>query len=523
MNQQFLPISRTSSQRQEIVEAIANERAGLEALYLQFSQKRIRYSQLVTRLSPIHGIPDEILSRIFLDENFDISFYASQGDLLTIRLTCKRWNQVALDTPRLWSRITTHDTKADECPTRGYWSSEQLSTRLLRSKNVPIDIDLREDWGDPRTALLMAECHRCRSLDVDEITETDLVTHISSMLHRGSHPPDFPNLQQLERLNLRGHHEFGLIFAAADIPGFHAPALHTLQLSSASISIEDYACFVSATPCVTRLVLDRIQWEDVTGRPENVGHSMLRRLRYDSYVDDTGRGDEDIFTILRALLEASPTVSEVDLGVSFSTHQLICDTKRKDWIASQPPISSVQTVKYSITQIFDTDFEELPGPEGYNYVQINDPCRSQLFTWFPNVSSFGFSFPWMQDKHRRDLANTWVTLVRPRQLLKGLLSFESINAISLKNLSLDLLPLARLIKSTSKKNPKLMLDLESSCVHRGCVSYSCCLPDSPPAVIEGDHCPVDGHRFGSHWSEWVSFLHRKFPGDTDLKKILADA
>ncbi len=343
-----------SSRRHELVEALACKRAELRALYHQFHQKRISFIQIATRLAPIHRIPDEILSRIFEDETFDISFIAAQGDLLTLRLTCRRWNKVALDTPRIWTQITTHGIHDLECP---IWKPKLLTTWLRRSKSVPIDISCGSDiFNEAKGQAYTMKCigallplvtryHRWRSLHLDaayisffswfqsegyKIFEDKSGTLCGQPIADSVAPPI--NSKSLENIALEGHHAFS---ALPD--KFQASNLHTVHLSTYFLSVEKYSRFVASTPNVTKLTLEDIVWSQFEARvvPVGIGHSKLQHLEYietgkEVRLEDEEDDNTDYIFVLRALLEASATLMSVHLTLSYSTHGAICDINKKN-------------------------------------------------------------------------------------------------------------------------------------------------------------------------------------------------
>jgi len=90
---------------------------------------------------PIAILPDEILTAIFsmrmLDDKFELSPTSRRDGSRAMRIVsqvCRRWREVALATPTLWTNI-------DFDHTFGEWKTELLR----RTKNTPLDVDI---WFD---------------------------------------------------------------------------------------------------------------------------------------------------------------------------------------------------------------------------------------------------------------------------------------------------------------------------------------------------------------------------------------
>ncbi|KDQ16784.1 hypothetical protein BOTBODRAFT_144507 [Botryobasidium botryosum FD-172 SS1] len=81
-------------------------------------------------IRPIHRLPDEILSSIFLFSN--CSDYAQHvRDVLKLSSVCRHWREVALECPRLWTRL-------QPLP----WTERFFDLFLERSKQAPLDVEL---------------------------------------------------------------------------------------------------------------------------------------------------------------------------------------------------------------------------------------------------------------------------------------------------------------------------------------------------------------------------------------------
>ncbi|KAI0058531.1 hypothetical protein BV25DRAFT_1788805, partial [Artomyces pyxidatus] len=89
-------------------------------------------------LLPVHILPPEILARIFqfltiMDQPGDITRVktkrlVSLGWIASVTHVYRHWRQVALDTPRLWGRVSLR--------LGSRWSDEMIA----RSKSAPLTI-----------------------------------------------------------------------------------------------------------------------------------------------------------------------------------------------------------------------------------------------------------------------------------------------------------------------------------------------------------------------------------------------
>ncbi|KAJ3542575.1 hypothetical protein NMY22_g3458 [Coprinellus aureogranulatus] len=118
---------------------ISDLRDAISSIELQvaqlLSQKReleMRLEQEVRVESPVDRLPGELLSSIFVRSVGVGQEEENPVMLATIMLVCRQWNQVALNTPILWSKI---DISPHDPLTRA-------KRRLERSKSSPLDISI---------------------------------------------------------------------------------------------------------------------------------------------------------------------------------------------------------------------------------------------------------------------------------------------------------------------------------------------------------------------------------------------
>ncbi|KAF8871581.1 hypothetical protein BD779DRAFT_457942 [Infundibulicybe gibba] len=105
-------------------------------------------------LIPISRLPPEILSRIFVF-HAQIEPWKWLEAALTSTRVCRRWRQIGLDCPGLWSRI--------DCR-----SAAWMAVMMERSRSVPLSLVIieRDDIGPQRVTLIADNLHRFKSLDL---------------------------------------------------------------------------------------------------------------------------------------------------------------------------------------------------------------------------------------------------------------------------------------------------------------------------------------------------------------------
>ncbi|KZT11910.1 uncharacterized protein LAESUDRAFT_733836 [Laetiporus sulphureus 93-53] len=112
--------------------------------------------QAVRMQSPIHRLPEELLSAIFEIGVFDAEEEDS-ATLFSLMLVSRGWRDVALHTPGLWSRIAVGTRH----------SLDRARLRLERSKSVPlhvcIDFSPRMEYGSVTTESIVHAMDQLRS------------------------------------------------------------------------------------------------------------------------------------------------------------------------------------------------------------------------------------------------------------------------------------------------------------------------------------------------------------------------
>ncbi|RXW24402.1 hypothetical protein EST38_g1435 [Candolleomyces aberdarensis] len=131
------PMARSkSSTISHLRDAISSLEAQMAQLLAQKRELQTRLDQEVRVQSPVNRLPSELLSSIFVIGVLGPREEEDDPVMLgTVVLVCRQWNEVALNTPKLWSKINVnaHD------------SLSKAKRRLDRSKSSPLDIAI--DFG----------------------------------------------------------------------------------------------------------------------------------------------------------------------------------------------------------------------------------------------------------------------------------------------------------------------------------------------------------------------------------------
>ncbi|KAF8870549.1 hypothetical protein BD779DRAFT_1680983 [Infundibulicybe gibba] len=147
---------RCSSEEQALHDALhaLHEHYTCEEHAIESSIAAIHYHR--NALIPMARLPPEVLSRIFV-------FHAQLEwkwlrAVLTSTRVCKRWREIGLSCPALWSYIDYEDCR----------SVEWMATMIQRSCSVPLSLIINDRAKvDPRkTALVTNNLHRFKSLEL---------------------------------------------------------------------------------------------------------------------------------------------------------------------------------------------------------------------------------------------------------------------------------------------------------------------------------------------------------------------
>ncbi|PBK61930.1 hypothetical protein ARMSODRAFT_618773 [Armillaria solidipes] len=207
--------------------------------------ERIRISQAISErkrlLSPIRQLPAEILSHIFL-QTIEFPIEATQTDAASedmwwkfrsahsapwsIALVSRRWRQVALDFPQLWSHVNILIT--DKIFTEGtYRFAQRIGEHMLRSEKHKLSICIANDPDSstfeelplPLATIVCSIANRIRDLHL--FLPSSIFANLPS-LHL--------SLPQLERLSLLCT-DGEAILTYTDLKIFDfSPKLHSMQV-----------------------------------------------------------------------------------------------------------------------------------------------------------------------------------------------------------------------------------------------------------------------------------------------------
>jgi hypothetical protein len=143
--------------------------AKIDELLLRRRCLRIYRHLLSTLLSPVRFLPPELLGEIFrycLPQDYDES--GARKAVMLPSHVCKRWRDVALSTPALWTNIVLHVTdKTLESQTA------LVTDWVSRSGNLPLSFTLQgQENVLPIMAVLFQHCARWQHINLSVSLET---------------------------------------------------------------------------------------------------------------------------------------------------------------------------------------------------------------------------------------------------------------------------------------------------------------------------------------------------------------
>ncbi|TBU44435.1 hypothetical protein BD309DRAFT_919919 [Dichomitus squalens] len=284
----------------------------LENLYNLAENSSIALRELVNGYRPINRLPQELLAAIFSLvprthpfardglPTFSSNKMLQVSDLLPIVATCRRWREVALATPSLWSMIM--DDSNQQAPIYTHY--------LHRCTRGPLRF-LLGPRASPRTILLLSEQgHRVQEVIVQLVSFSTFTTIVSTPLPDLRHctirnclygvrtAPVFPSgCPSLKTLSLQ---------AVDFVPSSGFPSLTHLIISSRPTTNPTFnMChlftFLSECPSLTTLYLDGLEHADMSleGWQGSVTLQNLQRLvlltRYPHEYPGSATGDLDVY------------------------------------------------------------------------------------------------------------------------------------------------------------------------------------------------------------------------------------
>ena len=170
---QAVEIRRTVQITEKSISAVDEEIARLEETLFDLQSKRremMEYTKAHKALiAPARTLPTELLAEIFtlcLSENWhDRRFDVRQAPLLLSNI-CKRWREIALSTPFLWSTLIFDSNKASPVALARTWLARSATVPLYIKISQPFVDTCGQDWTINVLNLLVAETERWEHIDI---------------------------------------------------------------------------------------------------------------------------------------------------------------------------------------------------------------------------------------------------------------------------------------------------------------------------------------------------------------------
>ncbi|KAF7375516.1 F-box domain-containing protein [Mycena sanguinolenta] len=141
--------------------ALRNRLSELDALITSLTAERQRLQDVAdTIVYPVLSLPTEITTEIFLrciPPQSNLRQAHSEAPFLLAQI-CRRWRQLALDTPHLWRSLVFNERET---------SIDLLQLWLFRSGNLPLDIELKcsePTRAGPLIETVLLHCPRWRNV-----------------------------------------------------------------------------------------------------------------------------------------------------------------------------------------------------------------------------------------------------------------------------------------------------------------------------------------------------------------------
>lgn len=223
------------------------------------SETSVSVDSLPFTPSNIDDLPVELLADIFRHVIFDHTLDSSKhiksrngSPLRDILLTCKRWHDIAMADPVLWTFIYIGPHDLQNPPIR---EQQALSygLHISRTKNLPLSIDIRPNRGvaldEAFTTYLEGHFERIENLTIaTTTTKTNVKCRTASRKALGA----LPNLRCLRIAGVGGNPFMWCVW----------PNLETLEVKHEFASPEEYMCLFEALgKGCTKLKMVRIAFE----------------------------------------------------------------------------------------------------------------------------------------------------------------------------------------------------------------------------------------------------------------------
>jgi hypothetical protein len=269
----------------------------LDELYRQYKDLGDRIKQLEMQRTqrraihaPVRGVPHEVLGMIFCGIWHS---FTETTDMLAIRLVCRKWNSVAINTPQLWTNIDTNKfTKSCDI-----WPREWAATWASRSKNHPLHVkfsfmgNMDLDHAFLSAGPILRALPRWSSFSLsgpaslfprifNRYINPKALRSLTLYLEE-SRSNDSPPASKQKRM-------FPLLedlFLESDyLPRFEAPKLTCLNLSCVTMTCYEYSALSQDTPAVVKVTLRCVAiFMDSRGTLGSVDfhHTRLRSLTFE--------------------------------------------------------------------------------------------------------------------------------------------------------------------------------------------------------------------------------------------------
>jgi hypothetical protein len=461
-----------------------------QTLQERLCANRFRFSHVASQIAPIHHIPDELLSKIFLDGALHSTF-SDYRNLQKLTLVCSRWWRVARDTPSLWTDITIRWGAGYSNKIRNLDPTlQRLSPWLALSKRAPLHLNLCFPMGsvhagrmcDALSQRLIKECERWRSICLDGNHTVAPIKRVMKAQNR-----------QLKSLK---YVEFAHI-DAMEYPifeGVQARQVARLSFDTTSLNINVLMSILSSIPNLTTLSFRRCYLEKHCNPDFLTPTFQLNELKTIFWDLQYGSSCEDELKDLKALtqiLSIAPTLEKLKVfaGDSSVFNPILGGGgSRADWLRSCSISSSVTELNIKV-RIEDLDV-----------LQSSLSALTEFVILFPNVQSFIFRLLWSHDAdqimEREALAAFTSAIISAVKCL----GTEQLTHVKFARLPLDEEQLHPFQKHFSETEIKLELDT--------CVTYPL---DDKEAVDVSDLLRKDKSNKACDYRDYVS----EFDDDSD--------
>jgi hypothetical protein len=412
-------------------------KAELLATQDRMKQTYIRYTQLAYHIAPVRKLPDELLGEIFLQGGEHIDFFHQQ-ELIDIRLTCRRWNRVSLETPFLWASIGYGSTVSRCCPVA-------FSTWISRSKDVAL-LNVTSGgrgWAgsllrSPEvTSILLREFPRWGSLGL--VGTTALLDMLARQRDPGTASAEVSsNSSMSKQFTLHRLHRIVVqelrFLPNSALTTMSAGRLTTVVFKACEINIGAYAKFVPNTPSVHTLGFFGTKWDmgsiyvDGTQRQSfpAVSHRQLAQLAIE---DDRS---QTVATIYQ-LIKSSPRLIYMRLKFDVSSMSRMWHNSLAEWAANQA--QSIKPSKGFMLGIFLQKKKESEDPISSGYSEMT---FISFLRWFAPLRRIRYDEYSWEDPQKDTEVSALAQSVLSAHLFNALPKLKELDGCIIENVRLNL-------------------------------------------------------------------------------------